>query len=117
VYRGIALLLALAGRSEGLKSFCTPQRGYASGRAGQAFAEVCPAELAGAFAAGWREGRDLYELTRRHNALQAEIRKSKEAITRGIHDPRERAREVERLESLSREAETLEQEIARRGGG
>ena len=107
----------LAGRSEGLKSFCTPQRGYASGRAGQAFAEVCPAELAGAFAAGWREGRDLYELTRRHNALQAEIRKSKEAIMRGIPDPRARAREVERLESLSREAETLEQEIACRGGG
>ena len=107
----------LAGRAEGLKSFCTFQRGYANGRAGQAYADVCPAELAGAFSAGWREGRDFYELNRQLGSLQAEIRKSKEALMRGIRDPRERAREAERLEALSREAQLLEQEIARRGGG
>ena len=107
----------LAGRSEGLKSFCTYQRGYANGRAGQAFADVCPAELSGAFSAGWRQGRDLYELDRRLASVQAEIRKSKEALREGIPSTRARAREVERLEDLSREAESLEREIARLSGG
>ncbi len=104
----------LAGRAEGLKSFCTFQRGYSHGRAGQAFADVCPAELAGAFAAGYRQGRDLYELHRQLSSVQAEIKKSKEALKDGIRDPRARAREVERLEALAREAETLESEINRR---
>lgn len=101
----------LAGRADGLKSFCTFQRGYSNGRGGQAFADVCPAELAGAFSAGWRQGRELYELHRQLSSLQAEIRKSKEALKDGIRDPRARAREVERLEALSRDAENLEREI------
>lgn len=103
----------LAGRGEGLKSFCTFQRGYSQGRAGQAFADVCPAGLANAFAAGYRQGRDLYELHRQLSSVQAEIRKSKDALKDGIRDPRSRAREVERLETLSREAESLEREISR----
>ena len=106
----------LAGRAEGLKSFCTFQRGYANGRAGQAYADVCPTDLAGAFAAGWRQGRDLYELNRQLASVQAEIRKVKEALTAGIPNTRARAREVERLEELSREAENLEREISLRAG-
>jgi hypothetical protein len=103
----------LAGRGEGLKSFCTFQRGYSNGRAGQAFADVCPAGLAGAFAAGYRQGRELYDLQRQLSSVQAEIRKSKQALKEGIADPRSRAREVERLEALSREAENLERELSR----
>jgi hypothetical protein len=71
---------------------------------------------AGAFSAGWRQGRDLYELSRQLASVQAEIRKSKEALTEGIRDPRQRAREVERLEALSRDAENLEREISRLPG-
>ena len=103
----------LAGRTEGLKSFCTFQRGYSNGRAGQPYADVCPADLVAAFSAGWRQGRDLYEINRQLASVQAEIRKSKEALKEGIRDPRQRAREVERLEALSREAENLEREISR----
>lgn len=106
----------LAGRHEGLKSFCTFQRGYSSGRAGQAFADVCPAALAAPFADGYRQGHGLYELNRQLASVQAEIRKSKEALKHGIPDPRSRAREVERLEALSREAENLEREINRQQG-
>jgi hypothetical protein len=106
----------LAGRAEGLKSFCTFQRGHSNGRAGQAFADVCPAELAGAFTAGYRQGRELYELNRQLSSVQSEIRKSKGALKEGIADPRARAREVERLEDLSREAENLERELSRLQG-
>ena len=103
----------LAGRAEGLKSFCTFQRGYANGRAGQSFADVCPAELGAAFTAGWRQGRERYELQRRLGAVEAEIRRIKDALAAGIRDPKSRAYEADRLEALSRDAQDLERQIAR----
>jgi Protein of unknown function (DUF2799) len=102
----------LAGRDVGLKSFCTFDHGYARGRAGHAYPDVCPGPLAPAFAAGYREGRDRYELTRRLDSVQQQIRNSKAALKAGIDSRRERAREVEHLEDLTREAEQLEQAIA-----
>jgi hypothetical protein len=103
----------LAGRGEGLKSYCTFQRGYSNGRAGQAFADVCPADLAAAFAAGYRQGRGLYDLERRLASVEGEIRRIKDALAAGIRDPQTRAYETDRLEALSREAQDLEREIAR----
>src|SRR5258708_36199268 len=32
----------MSGRSEGLKSFCTYERGYSEGRGGNAYAAACP---------------------------------------------------------------------------
>ena len=43
----------------------------------------------------------------------AELRRAKDNLAKGIKDPRDRAREADRIEDLSREAERLEQEIAR----
>jgi len=102
----------LAGRDEGLKSFCTYDRGYASGRAGHAHSAVCPAALAANYDAGYRDGRQRYELTQRLDSVQGQIRESKAALKAGIPDRRERARQVERLEDLTREAEQLEQALA-----
>ena len=99
----------LAGRAEGLKSFCTYERGYSEGRAGRAYNAACPAPQA--FLAGYQRGRELYDLHAQLAKVEHEIARSKAAITAGIRDPRERAREVERLEGLSREADQLEGRI------
>jgi len=47
----------LAGRNEGLKAFCTYERGYAMGHAGQGYADVCPEPLAASYRAGYRDQR------------------------------------------------------------
>ena len=99
----------LAGREEGLKSFCTYERGYTEGRAGRAYNAACPAPQA--FLAGYQRGRELYDLHAQLSGLESEIAKTKAAITAGIRDPRERARQVERLEALSRDADQLEARI------
>jgi hypothetical protein len=103
----------MAGRGEGLKSFCTYERGYAHGRAGQGYAGTCPAQLAGPFLAGYGRGKQLHDLTSRLQTVQSQIARSKAALREGIHDPVARGREVERLEQLSREAEQLEEAVAR----
>jgi hypothetical protein len=101
----------LAGRGEGLKSFCTYERGYSHGRAGQAYSGACPKELAGGFMAGYQRGRELHELNRRLEEARKEISRIKAALTAGIPNPRSRAIEVERLEVATREAEQLEAQI------
>jgi hypothetical protein len=104
----------LKGRTEGLKSFCTFERGYSEGRAGHSYSGACPEPLARNFLAGYQRGHDQYELNRKLQSTQQQIQRTKEAIAKGIKDPRDRAREAERLEDLSREAERLEHDIASR---
>jgi hypothetical protein len=102
----------LAGRNEGLKSYCTYEKGYSVGRAGQSNSGACPAATGASFSAGFQRGREIYDLRRRLDTVNEQIRKARAALTAGIPNPRARAEEVERLESLSREAEQLEQSIA-----
>ncbi|HEX6156004.1 MAG TPA: DUF2799 domain-containing protein [Burkholderiales bacterium] len=98
----------LAGRSAGLKSFCTPERGFSEGRAGHAYAAGCPEPLAGRFLASYQRGRELHELHRQLDAVQSDIARTRKALTDGIPNPRSRAAELERLEALTREAQQLE---------
>jgi hypothetical protein len=101
----------LAGRNEGLKSFCTPERGYSEGRAGRAYAAGCPEPLAGHFLGAYQRGHELHELHRQLSALESEIARSKKALTDGIPNPRSRAAELDRLEALTREAQQVETRI------
>ena len=102
----------LAGRDEGLNSFCTYERGQAAGRAGQSYPAVCPAKLAGRFSAGYQRGKEIHDLRRRLDTVQEQIRRTKATLTAGIPNPKTRAAEVERLEDLARESEQLEGRIA-----
>jgi Protein of unknown function (DUF2799) len=101
----------LAGRNEGLKTFCTYERGFSHGRQGQAYAGGCPAQLAAGFQAGYQTGRELHELERRHAEVGKEIARSKARIQEGLPSPRQRAYEVERLEELTRESVEIEARI------
>ena len=101
----------LAGRSDGLKSFCTAERGFAEGRAGHAYAAGCPEPFAGRFLSAYQHGRELYELHRKLDAVEADIARSRKTLTDGIPNPRSRAIEVERLETLTRDARELELRI------
>jgi hypothetical protein len=103
----------VAGRNEGLKSFCTYERGFSQGRAGHAYGAVCPASMAAGFQSGYQLGRELWELNRQLGEVQKQIARSKAALKEGIPNPRQRASEVERLEDLSRESSELETKIAR----
>ncbi|HEV3008907.1 MAG TPA: DUF2799 domain-containing protein [Burkholderiales bacterium] len=99
----------VAGRNEGLKSFCTYERGFSEGRAGHAYAAGCP--QASTFVAGYQRGRELLELHRQLAEVEKDIARTKTALKEGIPNPRTRANEVERLEALTREAELLELRI------
>lgn len=100
------------GRNEGLKSFCTYERGLRLGRAGTAYHGVCPEPLAREFLAGYDRGREIHDLKKKLEAVNADIKKTKEGIAEPGISPRTRGQLAERLEDLSREAEHLEQQLA-----
>jgi len=102
-----------AGHSEGLKSFCTYERGYALGRGGKTYAATCPPGLREDFLAGYQRGRVLHDLNRRLDQVNADIRKTKAGLSEPGVSPRTRSQLAERLEGLSREAAQLERDIAR----
>jgi len=47
----------VAGRNDGLKSFCTYERGFSEGRAGHGYAAGCPQPAGADFLAGYNRGR------------------------------------------------------------
>lgn len=101
----------LAGRNEGLKTFCTYERGYSEGRAGNFYGAACPQPMAARFLAGYNRGRELHDLHQRYDEVQREISHIKGVIAQA-KEPRERAEAAERLESLTRDADALEARIA-----
>lgn len=100
----------LAGRSQGLKTFCTYERGFSEGRSGRAYGAGCPQPSN--FLVGYQRGRELYELQRQLDEANRELTRVKTALKEGIPNPRTRAAEIERLEALTREAAELESRIA-----
>ena len=99
----------MAGRNEGLKTFCTYERGYTEGRAGHSYAAACPQPTN--FLAGYNRGRELHALYRERDEIERETTKTRTALRDGIPDPRARARAIERLEQLTRDAEQMKARI------
>ena len=103
----------IAGRTEGLGSYCTPDNGYRVGRAGESYRGVCPELSTPAFVAAYNRGRELYTLHSRLTGVEREIASIKASLKDGVRDPRDRASQVERLEALTRESEQIEARISR----
>ncbi|HUQ76341.1 MAG TPA: DUF2799 domain-containing protein [Burkholderiales bacterium] len=99
----------LIGRTEGLRSFCTYERGYAEGRAGHAYGAACPQPAS--FLAGYNRGREIHEVQRQLEQVEREVAQTRNALKEGIPEPRARARQIDRLEALTREAEQLEARV------
>src|SRR5258706_10646367 len=76
----------MSGRSEGLKSFCTYERGYAEGRGGNAYSAACPQPQAQIFMARYNRGRELHDM---HRQLEQHARAGSRAA--GSADARGRA--------------------------
>lgn len=98
----------VAGRDEGLNAFCTYERGFSEGRAGNAHVAACP--QGSTFLAGYKRGRDLYEVVRRRGEIEKEITRLKAKLGDDVPDP-DPAQDIARLEALIRESEQLEMRI------
>ncbi|MBK8537046.1 MAG: DUF2799 domain-containing protein [Candidatus Competibacteraceae bacterium] len=67
-----------AGWEDGIRDYCTPQRGFREGRQGASYAGVCPPQLEWIFLREYRIGQELYEQERRIRELEREQERKKE---------------------------------------
>ena len=113
------------GRTAGLKKYCTPAAGFETGKAGNLYQNVCPAETEAAFLAEYELGAKLYQLTtardetaKKHaDAIRSletnryDFRQANTRYSENILDDVERSHLREDIEHYRREIERLEQDI------
>lgn len=61
-----------AGRDQGLRLYCTPQRGFHAARQGQSYANVCPPGLETGFLAGFGDGQLVYGVASRRQQARSD---------------------------------------------
>lgn len=77
------------GHAQGLPQYCTSQNGYAVGRSGSSYHNVCVGQLADQFMPEYQRGRQIYGLIRQIDAMESDIRELKRQIDsdqKRIHD-------------------------------
>jgi len=115
------------GRLEGLREYCTPQKGYSLGTSGRQYNYVCPRDLESVFLKGYYHGKNVHgaqvvikrqkaDLTKMHNELRS-VEKDLHAIEAElVHDnigPRHRKKLLEEFKILTEERSYILDEIAR----
>ncbi len=109
-----------AGRSEGLKAYCTAAGGFDAGRLGQDYFEVCPASAEVEFLAAYEEGAKLHALIR----AEREADRAHKAAVDGLDQNAFHLKAVERRaasptisnegrEIARQEAASLQRDLAR----
>lgn len=110
-----------AGYARGLRLYCTPQRGYAVGKAGASYRRTCPPESEPAFLQGYDTGRGVHSEQRRVSDIERQIRdaekKLKEAESSEQRDTlRRKIRDLDEERSLAqRRVRRLQEEAAAAG--
>lgn len=80
----------LAGWDEGVKRYCTPQNGFATGSNGGRYQGVCPSEVETDFLAAYSDGRQLYTLTSALQQIDYEIDRGEDRMISIKHEIEEK---------------------------
>lgn len=95
----------LQGRNEGLKHYCTPDRGREEGLMGRSYKRVCPAHLESAFLRSYKPAHEVYQAEREIDQIHSRIR-SKEARLEQTRDPSKRRHLRNEIRDLDRQSST-----------
>jgi hypothetical protein len=115
------------GRLEGLREFCTVQKGYSLGTSGRQYNYVCPRDLESDFLKGYYHGKNVHAAKMEINKQKADLKKMHEEFrsvekdlhaieAELIHDdigPRHRKKLLEEFKILTEQRSYILDEIAR----
>jgi hypothetical protein len=77
------------GRLEGLREYCTPQKGYNLGKSGRQYNSVCPGDLESVFLKGYYHGKSVHDAQMVIKSQQVDLNKMHEelrTIEKDLHD-------------------------------
>lgn len=94
----------LASYERGIQRYCTYQQGYELGENGSSYNQACAGDLAADFAAGYDEGRVVYEIYQEHKRLISDYEDTVDALV----ETRRKLREDELTDDERRRLEKKE---------
>ncbi len=101
-----------AGRADGLRSFCTPERGFRAALSGYVYQGVCPASAEPEFLIGYDDGRMAYQATSAVSSLQSDINSLKYRLDDYDKDIRDHRRTLDSASATAEEKEKSRKRIA-----
>ena len=99
----------LAARTQGLKTYCTPQSAYQVGRRGSDLSPVCSPEQVANMQAAFNHGKTYHEIASIIEALGDEIDELQSVLKAFPNTPSEE--EAERIARINRRIERLEDRV------
>lgn len=99
------------GRTDGLRSFCTPERGFRAALGGYVYPGVCPASAEPDFLIGYDDGRMAYQAVTAVSGLQSDINSLKYRLDDYDKDIRENRRTLDRSSATPEEKEKARKRI------
>ena len=113
------------GRLEGLREYCTPQKGYGLGTSGRQYNYVCPRDLESTFLKGYYQGKNVHAAQIQVKGQEADLKKMHDELrtvdknlhnyeTQLVHDdigPRRRKKLLEEFKILTEQRRYILDEI------
>lgn len=93
----------LQGRNEGLRLYCTADRGREEGLMGRSYRRVCPAHLEPAFLRSYTAANEVYQAEQEIDRIHSQIQ-SKEDELEQIRDPSKRRHLRNEIRDLDRQS-------------
>lgn len=93
----------LQGRNEGLKHYCTSDRGRQEGLMGRHYRRVCPAHLEPAFLRSYTPAHDVYQAERELDQIDSQIQRKQTELEQ-IRATSERRRLRDEIRDLDRQS-------------
>lgn len=103
----------LAGRSEGLRTYCTLPNALAEGMAGRTYARVCPGPLDAAFLEVNAAAHAVYEVRRRIRDVETSISSRESQLRKRDLSDRDRDRLRSEIREMDRRRESLRDDLYR----
>lgn len=103
----------LAGRSEGLRSYCTLPNALAEGMAGRTYNRVCPGPLDAAFLEVNAAAHAVYDVRRRIRDLESSISSRESQLRKRDLSDRDRDRLRSEIREMDRRRDTLRDDLYR----
>lgn len=102
----------LRGRNDGLRHYCTPDRGREEGLAGRRYRRVCPAHLESAFLRTYTPAYRVYEAERDLDRINSELQRKESELEKN-RDSSKRRRLRDEIRDLDRQAATARHRLQR----
>jgi Protein of unknown function (DUF2799) len=103
----------LAGRTEGLREYCTPQNAFVEGLAGREYRSVCPLEVSGVFTRNHRAAYSVYKARNDLQSVENDIDNKEKELRKKKKSDRERKELRNDIRELDDKRQDLRDELYR----